>query len=242
MYMKSIGNGVILMKVKIITPENIEVEYSLANLGSRTAAFIIDSIIEGLILGVLLLILWLIQNYAPFFWQAFYGWIVGTFTVVWFFTYLGYFVFLEMNMNGKTIGKKIMKIRTIRNNGQGLTFKHSLIRNLFRIFLDLFGIGVILIFLNKEHKRLGDMVASTIVVLEEDKSQPIVLESLLESTTGNYNYYLTQEEQDLLREYHSRKGSLEDYQELSKRLRLYFAKKFDEQGVLEEWKDFINNL
>ena len=89
-------------------------------MGSRTAAFIIDSIIEGLILGVLLLILWLIQNYAPFFWQAFYGWIVGTFTVVWFFTYLGYFVFGNEHEWEKP-GKKIMKIRTIRNISQGLT-------------------------------------------------------------------------------------------------------------------------
>lgn len=50
------------MKIKIITPENIELEYSLANLGSRAAAFIIDSIIEGLIFSILLLILFCIYK------------------------------------------------------------------------------------------------------------------------------------------------------------------------------------
>ncbi len=230
------------MKIKIITPENIELEYSLANLGSRAAAFIIDSIIEGLIFSILLLILFCIYKINEPFWEAFYGWIWGIFTIVSFVIYQGYFIFSEMNMNGKTIGKRLMRIRTIRRNGQSLTFKHSLIRNLFRTFIDVFGIGVVLIFLNKEHKRLGDMVASTIVVAEEDKTRPVSLESLLKSNQGTYNYYLSQHEQDLLREYYSRRYYIEDSEELRKRMRLYFAEKFEREGLLEEFKDFINNL
>ena len=82
----------------------------------------------------------------------------------------------------------------------------------------------------------------SIVVAEEDKTRPVSLESLLKSNQGTYNYYLSQHEQDLLREYYSRRYYIEDSEELRKRMRLYFAEKFEREGLLEEFKDFINNL
>lgn len=233
--------GVIIMKIKILTPENIEVEYSLAHLGSRTFAFIIDYTVESIMTIIIGVILWCIYRYAPFFWDAYTGWILGISLILFFIIHLGYYIVLEMNMNGKSLGKKIMKLRIIRDNGQPLTLKHSIIRNLFRVFIDIFGIGPVLMFLNKKHKRLGDIVASTIVVIEEDREQPVTLENLQKNYEG-FNYHITQEEQDLLREYFTRKNELRDYEKLRIKLRLYFAKKFERQGILEEWKEFINSL
>ena len=37
-----------MKKIKITTPENIEVEYNLADIGSRTAAMVIDYLIQAI--------------------------------------------------------------------------------------------------------------------------------------------------------------------------------------------------
>jgi uncharacterized RDD family membrane protein YckC len=66
----------------------------------------------------------------------------------------------------KTLGKKIMKIRVVREDGERLDFFKSFQRRVFD-FVDflLFGLPAIIISMNnKNRKRLGDWVARTIVV------------------------------------------------------------------------------
>jgi hypothetical protein len=70
-------------------------------------------------------------------------------------------------MNGKTIGKKIFGLRTIRDNGQPIEIKNSLIRGLLRSSLDMIYVGLFVMMFSKKSKRLGDMAAGTIVVNEE---------------------------------------------------------------------------
>lgn len=230
-----------MKKIKITTPENIEVEYILANVASRTAAAVIDMLIQFgilLILGIALLLMW---RYSPSFMEKYYGWIIGISILIFTLISYGYFVFMELSMNGQTLGKKVLKLRTIRNNGQPITLKHSSLRNLFRVFIDIIGIGIIFIFFSKDHKRLGDYVASTIVVIEESKSAPITLENL-QNSNDNFNYYMSKEEQQLVRDYFERKDKMENYSEISKELRIYFIKKFEAIGVLQDFEGFINQL
>jgi len=79
------------------------------------------------------------------------------------------------------------------------------------------------------------------VVLEENKTSPITLESL-QNNNDYINYYLSEEEQELLREYFKRKDNLENYEELRNELKAHFSKKFEELGKLEEVEDFISSL
>lgn len=230
-----------MQKIKITTPENIEVEYTLAGLGSRTGAVLIDMIIQGLMFLILGIALLLLGYFSPDFWKEYYGWIIGGTLLLYALISYGYFIAMELSMNGMTIGKKFFKIRTIRNNGQPITLKHSALRNLFRVFVDVFGVGVVLIFLTKDHKRVGDFVASTIVVTEKNIARPITLEGL-QKLNEHYRYLMSDEEYEMLREYAQRKVSMEDYSFLKEQLKKYFSKKFEAQVNSGEWDDFMEKL
>jgi uncharacterized RDD family membrane protein YckC len=230
-----------MKKIKITTPENIEVEYILAGLGSRTAAAIIDILIQSVVTVLLMVGVRLIMNFVPEFWEAYYGWVIGIVLLIFAIINYGYFVAMELSMNGQTFGKRLLKLRAIRKNGQPITLSHSAIRNLFRLFVDSYGVGVAMMFFTKEHKRLGDFAASTIVVVEEDKVRPVTLESL-QSIDEKFSYYISKEERELLRDYFERKSSMENYEELRQELRAHFTTKFEALGVLEEWKGFINSI
>ncbi|WPC44571.1 RDD family protein [Clostridium sp. JS66] len=230
-----------MKKIKITTPENIEVEYTLADVASRVGAAVIDIAFQCLVYIILIIAILLIKYFSIEFWTDCYGWIIGISIIISMLINYGYFIYAELNMNGQTLGKKVLKLRTIRCNGQPLTLKHSSIRNLFRIFIDTFGVGIILMFFSKEHKRLGDFAASTIVITEENKSRPITLNNV-GRVNENLNYYISNEENQLLREYFERKNSMDNYSELREELKCHFTKRFEELGILDEWKEFINNL
>jgi uncharacterized RDD family membrane protein YckC len=230
-----------MKKIKIMTPENIEVEYTLAGLGSRTAAAFVDGLIQLVIIGFLALALFLIAKYSPELWGDYYGWIIGISIIILTLIIYGYFIVMELTTNGQTLGKKLLKLRTIRNNGQPVTIKHSAIRNLFKIFVDLAGVGIVVMFFNKEYKRVGDLAASTIVVAEDKKEAPVTLENLLKSSS-NVDYYLSDEEQQLLRDYYNRKANLRNYAELREELKAHFRKKFETLRVLEQYERFLDEL
>ena len=230
-----------MKKIKITTPENIEVEYLLADVASRGAAAVIDMLIQGILILPLIIGILLIAFFASDFWASYYGWIIGISLLILIIIVYGYFIIMELSSNGQTIGKKVLKLRTIRKNGQSITLKHSAIRNLFRIFVDMYGIGVVLIFSSKEHNRVGDYLASTIVIAEESKTRPVTLESL-EKIDTNFGYYMSKEESELLREYYERKNSMENYLELQQELKLHFTNKFQKLEILSEWQNFINEI
>ncbi len=230
-----------MKKIKITTPENIEVEYTLADAASRAGAALIDTAAQSLIYIILLITILLIKHFSIEFYEQYYGWIIGIAIIISMLISYGYFIYMELNMNGQTFGKKVLKLRTIRDNGQPLTLKHSAIRNLFRLFIDMFGVGVVLMFFSKKHKRLGDFAASTIVVIEENKNRPITLERL-EKNNENFSYYISKEENELLREYFERKNNMDDCSEIREELRAHFTKKFKKLGILNEWENFIDSL
>lgn len=229
-------------KIRIMTPENIEVEYNLADIGSRTAATLIDMLIQGLFMIIIGIIVLIIIFAFPDFWHKQYGWVIGISVLIWAIIGYGYFVIAEVKMNGRTPGKKVLKLRTIRNNGQPISIGHSAIRNLFKVFIDAYGIGLVVMFITKQHKRIGDFVASTIVVAEDTKFTPVTIENLQGSSNQGLKFNLTEEELQVLREYNGRRDRLEDVSELRAYLKTYFAKKFQAMGTLSEMQDFLNRL
>jgi len=153
--------------ITIITPANIEVEYKLAGIGARLSAFIIDSLIQFLAILLCIGILFGINRQLVRIGVATSpGAFLAAFLVITFVIYFGYYATFEMLMNGQTIGKRLFGLRVIRDNGQPIEFAQSLIRGLVRITLDMMYVGLFVILFSKKHKRLGDMAAGTIVVIE----------------------------------------------------------------------------
>ena len=86
------------------------------------------------------------------------------FTIQW-----GYYIFFEMMFNGKSIGKMILGLRVIMYNGEFLNFSSSVLRNFIRV-VDInatFYWGAALsMMINKDLRRIGDLIANTIVIKE----------------------------------------------------------------------------
>lgn len=84
-----------------------------------------------------------------------------------------YPVFFEVR-NGQTPGKKAMGIHVINDNGTPVNWSASILRNLLRSvdFLPLmYCVGLISMLLNREFRRLGDLVAGTLVTYKEQTEQ-----------------------------------------------------------------------
>ncbi|RAL22518.1 RDD family protein [Thermoflavimicrobium daqui] len=83
---------------------------------------------------------------------------------------IGYFTMTEYWMKGQTIGKRVMRLRVIQDNGQRPTIFSVFLRNLLQLVDMLpfaFFLGMATAFINRKEKRIGDLVAGTMVVCEK---------------------------------------------------------------------------
>ena len=154
----------------IKTPEYVSIQFQLAGLGSRAAALILDQLILYAI-DIILIIIFLLVTKGITTWGIDNSetlplaiTIILLFVINW-----GYFFAFEFFAGGKTIGKKILGIRVIQENGHSLTLLSSFIRNLLRIIDALpisYFLGFTMMFFHPKHKRIGDLVAGTIVIHE----------------------------------------------------------------------------
>ncbi len=161
-------------RVTLQTPESVELEFTLAGIGNRAYALLIDYIVLGLILiGFLSAWAFLSIQLANVI-EDWVGnsarlqlWLVAIVLLITFFIYVGYFVCFEALWQGQTPGKRYVKIRVIRDDGRPVGLQQSTLRALLRPVDDIFFLGVFLIALGKREKRLGDFVAGTLVIQEE---------------------------------------------------------------------------
>src|SRR6185295_15315903 len=95
--------------------------------------------------------------------------ILFTFCVYW-----GYFAFFEIIWSGRTPGKRIASIRVIKESGRPLNAYEAIGRNVLRAidFLPvMYGLGVVVMMLNRQSRRIGDFVAGTVVVYDTATDQ-----------------------------------------------------------------------
>jgi len=79
--------------------------------------------------------------------------------------WLLYFTYFE-GTSGQTLGKKIMGIKVVKENGDQPSFMDALIRTILRIIdgIAFYLVGFIVILVSEKKQRLCDMAAGTIVV------------------------------------------------------------------------------
>jgi len=91
------------------------------------------------------------------------------------------FVFLYFGivggLTGATIGKLLVGIRVVKEDGSIVGIPGSLLRWLC-FFIDIFLVGIILVFTTTGHRRLGDMAAHSYVVTKEAVGRPIVVPAI----------------------------------------------------------------
>lgn len=152
----------------IETPENVELQRSLAGIGTRFIAGLLDNLIIFASLLVVALIGILAGAWGMGKHPELGGAVIGLLMVVFFLIYWGYFVFFEMVTNGQSPGKKSQRIRVVKDGGGAITFVDIAIRNLLRPvdFIGLYAVAGLCMFLTRKSQRLGDLAAGTLVVSE----------------------------------------------------------------------------
>jgi uncharacterized RDD family membrane protein YckC len=78
-------------------------------------------------------------------------------------SWTAFIIFTEFN-SGQSIGKKLKKIKVVRQDFSKTTFLNTLIRHLFDTIDLILLIGLIIALTNKDRQRIGDLIAKTIVV------------------------------------------------------------------------------
>ncbi|MBZ8181155.1 RDD family protein [Oscillatoria salina] len=161
-------------RVTLQTPESVELDFTLAGIGNRAYALLIDYIIWSLILlffilGSSYLSIQLVDVFSEVIGDNvdLELWFFSIQLIITFAIYVGYFVFFETLWRGQTPGKRFVKIRVIRDDGRPTRLQQATLRAVLRPVDDLMFLGVFLIIFSKQEKRLGDWLAGTIVIQEE---------------------------------------------------------------------------
>src|SRR5438552_5109950 len=165
----------------IETPERVPLEFALASIGNRFLAVAIDHFIQYL---SIFLIAWFVLSIAGYgasdvtdapekLFSEMPKWTIAILIIVLFLIFAGYFIVFEWLWNGQTPGKRLLKLRVIRDDGRPLTLWEAIARNLLRIcdavpgfVIPVYSVGLIVIFLSSRDQRVGDLFAGTVVIRE----------------------------------------------------------------------------
>jgi uncharacterized RDD family membrane protein YckC len=153
------------------TPERVSFRYRLAGPGQRAIAWVVDTFIEIALVFALLVLAIVLAGVEGLGGIGVGLFLVGTFVVQWM-----YGVTFETLWSGRTPGKRLLDLRVVRADGAPARFPDFLLRNLLRAvdFLPLlFGVGVVVMAVDPRMRRIGDLVAGTVVVAE-DKANVLV--------------------------------------------------------------------
>ncbi len=188
----------------LVTPEGVDLSLSLADVGSRVGAFLMDwVIIIVTLIGLFLALVMLIGSVglAAGGEVAIIIWLLGLFLLRNF-----YFVLLEMGPRAATFGKRAVGIRVVARSGERLTADRVIARNLLREiefylpltfliaasaegevsgWMTLAGLAWTCLFLffpwfNKDRLRVGDLLAGTWVIQAPRKKLTVELAPMRE--------------------------------------------------------------
>jgi uncharacterized RDD family membrane protein YckC len=162
------------------TPENVQIAYKTAGLGTRYCAWVLDGVFVTIVAIVLCILVSIVASamgvavdglgrklgvHRPvsqdeirlyFFSVAILALELGS---------LVYFVASELLVRGQTIGKRACGLRVVKADGFALDAGSVLVRNVFRLIDQLPPLWIVPL-LSGRCQRFGDMVAGTLVVAE----------------------------------------------------------------------------
>jgi uncharacterized RDD family membrane protein YckC len=227
------------------TPEQVELSYDLAGIGSRGLARLIDGLIQG---GLIIAVAFVFGLGAALLAGLSRRWLdvdptltavlgVSLMVLLIFGVIFGYDIFFELYWNGQTPGKRAAGIRVLTVRGEPVTLVHVLVRNLLRVvdFLpSSYIVGVISILLTRRSQRLGDLAAGTLVVHERHEALPRTLDTVAPPVTlaPPLAAAFTREDVALARDFLLRSATLppEQRQQLSARIAGTFRRRLASNG------------
>jgi len=183
---------------RVVTPEGCELNLRLAGPIVRVRAWLMDFLIRIVIFGGIASVL----GYLGRFGMAMA--ILLAFLLEWLYPIL-----FEVLWRGSTPGKRASGLMVLHDDGTPVGWGASFSRNTLRAvdFLPMaYACGLLTMWLSPQGKRLGDLLAGTIVVYRDHSAHPAINDEYREEETPPFS--LTEEEQRALIEYRLRAGTL----------------------------------
>ncbi|MFK8060720.1 MAG: RDD family protein [Polaribacter sp.] len=198
-----------MKRLQIKTAQNVNINFTLANVGQRLLAFIIDNVLKFAYyyFGILVLDIELLE-------RTFVGdsWSLKAVGVLFMLPVTFYSLYTELLLDGQTIGKKFLQLKVINIDGFKPSTTDFIIRWFLRIvdfnlFILLFiymislglnneigfvmillligkMVGFLLILFTNNNQRFGDIIANTVVIYMKDDVQ--FSETILEDISTKY--------------------------------------------------------
>src|SRR5688572_30008099 len=144
----------------VLTPEHVPIRLFPAGSGARFLALVIDSI---LILSASTMI------------RLYLAMSMGLATVLVLVLQWGYHMYFEVRHQGRSLGKRVCGLRVVDSRGLPITFQQSFVRNIVRVIDSapiLYGLGGLVSMLDPRRRRLGDLIADTLVIEEHRAADP----------------------------------------------------------------------
>jgi uncharacterized RDD family membrane protein YckC len=155
---------------RVTTADNVGISFRVAGVATRLTAALLDLLVLGCLLLIVSVLVIAIAAAATgnsseanalvvlslLSYLLFASWVIIA---------VLYFTISEAVSGGKTLGKSAMGIRVIRVDGGTASIGEYFLRSAAYI-VDIFGVGAILLFFHPQSRRLGDLVAGTVVVRE----------------------------------------------------------------------------
>ena len=159
----------------LVTGEAVVLDLRLARLASRALALALDLLCQLAVLLVLLVVLVAGQNALDTALEYAVGLVILVAVLV------GYPVTAETLSRGRTLGKAALGLRVVRDDGGPIRFRHALVRGLTGFFVDFWALGLagaVAVFVSlssAKGKRVGDILAGTVVVRERLPAAPVAV-------------------------------------------------------------------
>lgn len=151
----------------VVTPERVRFRHRLAGPAQRGVAWLFDGFLRLLVVAALVALVGALSLTGL---PGLDG--IGQGVLLLFLFVLDWFygVVFEWWWSGQTPGKWLLQLRVVREDGAPVQLGDVVLRNLLRAadFLPVgFGLGVVVMLIDDRQRRLGDLVAGTVVVQEE---------------------------------------------------------------------------
>lgn len=174
-----------MANLQINTTQNVNLGYTVASVGERILALLIDLVLFVLYLYILSELTELFDGFSEDYWSR-----AGLQSLL-LLPLMFYSLYMHILFNGRTLGKMIMQTQVIRLDGSPVHWSNYLVRWMMRLVDQWFfpAVGVLTVVFTDKHQRLGDSAANTVVISTKKKLK--ISSTILEEIDEDYTPVFT---------------------------------------------------
>ncbi|MCR9182844.1 MAG: RDD family protein [Flavobacteriaceae bacterium] len=171
-----------MANIAINTSQNVNLDYRVANIGDRILSFLIDLF--------LFILYFFVLGYVFEAFEKALGddrWTAIGFQSLLILPVMFYSLYMHILFNGQTIGKMILKIKVVKEDGSPVHWSNYMTRWMLRlvdIWLFSGSVGILAMIFSDKNQRLGDAASGTIVISVKNKLK--ITHTILEEVEENY--------------------------------------------------------